>query len=264
MGSTRLLAAGGALAATLAVAAPVVTPDRAVAVPAPARGPVSGMEFAASHDEVAAGTPIVLRGRAGYLDRATGNGGRVDIYFRKGRTAPKVYLGSAVAGSSGRFRFPTRANASGDYVAHYRHRKLAITADATDFLAVYTSRQVDRMLFSWTATRLSCLPACKAAGPEQLISAAPVKVKLERACLQPGSGGRIGFTADPKNAFRAGDPGWRDFPKGDGPTDFELEPTATKGHFHLEWTSATPPEGQLASCDISFTASQRSVDKNYV
>ncbi|GGN42182.1 hypothetical protein FHR83_007277 [Actinoplanes campanulatus] len=264
MGNTRLLAAGGALAATMAVAVPVVTLDRAVAVPAPARGPASGMEFSAPHDEVEAGTPIVLSGRAGYLNRATGNGGRVDIFFRKEQTAPKVYLGSVTAGSSGKFRFPTRANATGEYVAHYQHRKLAITADATDFLAVFTSRQVDRRLFSWTATNLSCLPTCKAVGPDQLISAGPVKVKLERKCLQPKSGGRIGFTADQKNAYRAGDLGWRDFPEGDGPTEFELKPTTVKGHFYLEWTSATPPQGQFSSCDISFAVSQTSTDKNYV
>ncbi|MBO3744327.1 hypothetical protein [Actinoplanes flavus] len=264
MGNTRLLAAGGALAATLAVAAPVVTPNRAGALPAPARGPASGMEFSAPHGEVEAGTPIVLSGRAGYLDRATGNGGRVDIFFRKGQTAPKVFLGSAAAGSSGRFRFPTRANATGEYVAHYRHQKLAITADATDFLAVFTSRAVDRRLFSWTATNLSCLPTCKAVGPDQQIGAGPVKVKLERKCRQPKSGGRIGFTADQKNAYRAGDLGWRDFPKGDGPTEFELKPAATKGHFYLEWTSATPPEGQLSSCDISFAVSQRTTEKEYV
>lgn len=258
MGSTRLLAAGTALVATLADA----TPARAAAEPA--RTPVTSMEFTASPDETAAGGPVVLSGRAGFAGRVTGNAGTVRFYFRKGQQGSKVYLGSAAAADSGHFRHTVRATATGEYLAEYRNHRQSALASATDFLAVYTNRPVDRMLYTWTATALSCLPACKATGPEQFISRGPVRVTLKRDCLQPKSGGRIGFTSDPANTFTPGDPGWREFPDGEGPTTFELKPGITKGHLHLEWTSKPAPAGQLTSCNISLTAAQTTISKDYI
>lgn len=261
MGNIRLLAAG-ALATGTAVIATLAGATPAGAAPVPQ--PETNMEFAASPDETTPGAPVVLSGWAGFVGRDTGNAGKVDFWFRKGQKDPKVYLGSTRAGSSGKFRFPVRATGTGEYLAHYQHQKLPITADSTDHLTVYTNRPVDRMLYSWTATALSCLPSCRTTGPEQFISPGPVRVKLDRECLQPRSGGRIGFTGDPKNTFQAGDPGWRDFPQGEGPVEFELKPKATKGHFYLEWTSAPAPDGQLTSCNLSFTASQTDFHKDYV
>jgi hypothetical protein len=258
VGSTRLLAAGTALAAALTVATP------AAAAPLADPAPVTSMEFTAAPDEVKPGATVVLSGWAGFVGRDTGNAGRVDFWFRKSPKDPKVPLGSTEAGSSGKFRHKIKATGSGEYGAQYRHRKLPVSASATDHLSVYTERAVDRMLYSWTATAMSCLPSCKAIGPEQFISAGPVKVKLTRECLQPKSGGRIGFTADPANVYKPGDPAWRDFPQGEGPTEFELEPGITRGHFHLEWTSAAAPEGELTSCNLSFTATQTDLQKDYV
>ncbi|MDI6101128.1 hypothetical protein QLQ12_21165 [Actinoplanes sp. NEAU-A12] len=260
MGSIRLRAAG-ALATGTAMVATLAGATPAGAAPAPK--PATNMEFSASPNETTPGSPVVLSGWAGFIGRDTGNAGKVEFWFRKGEKDPKVYLGSTNASSSGKFRFPVRATATGQYVAHYQHQKQDVGADGTDHLDVYNNRAVDRMLYSWTATALSCLPSCKTTGPEQFISAGPVKVKLSRECLQPKSGGRIGFTDDPKNAFKAGEPGWREFPEGEGPVEFELKPKVTRGHFYLEWTSAPAPAGGLTSCNLSFTASQTDIHKDY-
>lgn len=256
MRTTRMLTAGTALAAVLTLPAP--------ASAGLARGPETGMEFAAAPDETAVGSRVVLSGRAGYLDRSTGNAGRVDFYFRKGQKGPKVHIGSTTASSSGRFRWTTRATATGDYVAEYRHLKQPVSASAADFLAVYTNRTVEQQLWSWTATDLSCLPSCRAIGPEQSVGPSPIRVELSRDCAQPESGGRLGFTADPQNVRQPGDPGWRDFPQGEGPARFDLEPGVTRGHFYFEWTSPAAPAGEPTSCDLSVTASQRHLRKEYL
>jgi hypothetical protein len=257
VGSTRLLAAGTVLAAALtgaapAAAAPLIDP------------PKTDMVLSAGTAEVKPGAPVVLSGWAGFLGRDTGNAGKIDFWFSKGATGPRVHVGSTEAGSSGNFRLKVKATASGQYQAEYTHRKQPVKAAGTAYLNVYTEQPVDRMLYGWSATTMPCLPSCKAVGPDQLISTGPIKVKLTRECLRPASGGRVGFTADPKNAFKAGDPGWRDFPKGEGPTEFELKPGVTRGHFYLEWTSTAAPEGQFTSCNLSFTATQTDAQKNYV
>ncbi|GAA4966626.1 hypothetical protein GCM10025331_69040 [Actinoplanes utahensis] len=264
-----LAATGTALVAALAGATPAGAAPEPARTPAgtaapSARTPETSIDFAAAPDETTVGAPVVLSGRAGLVGRGTGNAGTVRFWFRKGQQGPKVYLGSVAAGDSGAFRHTVKATATGEYLAEYRNSRQPILASGTDFLAVYTNRPVDRMLYTWTATRLSCLPSCRATGPEQFISPGPVQVKLNRDCLQPKSGGRIGFTSDPANTVTPGDPAWREFPDGEGPTTFELRPGVTKGHFHLEWTSGPAPAGQLTACDISFTASQRSVSKDYV
>jgi hypothetical protein len=257
VGSTRLLAAGTVLAAALtgaapAAAAPLIDP------------PKTDMVLSAGTAEVKPGAPVVLSGWAGFLGRDTGNAGKIDFWFSKGATGPRVHVGSTEAGSSGNFRLKVKATASGQYQAEYTHRKQPVKAAGTAYLNVYTEQPVDRTLYGWSATTMPCLPSCKAVGPDQLISTGPIKVKLTRECLRPASGGRVGFTADPKNAFKAGDPGWRDFPKGEGPTEFELKPGVTRGHFYLEWTSTAAPEGQFTSCNLSFTATQTDAQKNYV
>ncbi|WP_430784275.1 hypothetical protein [Actinoplanes sp. G11-F43] len=265
MRRARMLTAGAALAAVLTGTAPVAvpagsTPARADSGPAPE----AAIEFAASPDETAVGSPVVLSGTAGFLDRAGGNDGRVDFYFVKGQKGPRTHVGSTTSNSSGTFRWVTRATATGDYVAEYRHRGTPATATAADFLAVYQNRRADQMLYSWTASKLSCLPSCRAVGPEQFVGPGPIRVTLSRECLQPRSGGRIGFTSDPKNVHRPGAPGWRDFPNGEGPAEFDLKPGITKGHFYFEWTSAPAPDGELTSCNLSFTASQKSTRKEYL
>jgi hypothetical protein len=260
VGSTRLLTIGTALVVALAGSAP------AVAAPPPAKTEIqTGMEFTAGPDETTPGGQVVLSGWAGIEGRTTGNAGRVEFFFRKKPTDPKVPIGTTEAGSSGKFRYTAKATVSGEYSAHYKHRKLAITADGTDSLNVYVDRPVDRFLYSWTAESLSCLPTCTAEGPEQFVSATPIKVKLTRECLRPKSGGRIGFTADPENAYTAGAPGWRDFPDGEGPTEFELNPGITRGHFYLEWTSGAPAgDAELTACNLSFSATQQHVERQYI
>ncbi|WP_433790409.1 hypothetical protein [Actinoplanes sp. CA-252034] len=261
MGSTRLLTIGTALVATLAGSAPA-----AAAPPPPPKTEINtGMQFAAGPDETTPGGNVVLSGWAGIEGRTTGNAGRVEFHFRKKGSDEQVYVGATDAGSSGKFRFTTKATVSGEYNAHYRHRKMAITADGTDSLNVYVDRPVDRFLYSWRADALSCLPACVAQGPDQFVTAGPIKVELTRECLRPGSGGRIGFTADPANTYTAGAPGWRDFPDGEGPTRFELNPGLTRGHFHLEWTSGPAADDkELTSCNLAFSATQQHIERQYV
>lgn len=260
MGSARLLTVGAAL--TTALAGPVP----ATAAPPPPKTEIqTGMRFSAGPDETTPGGRVVLSGWAGIEGRATGNAGRVEFYFRPKPAGPKVLVGTTEAGSSGRFRYLAKATVSGEYSAHYRHRKLDITADGTDSLNVYVEQPVDRFLYSWTAESLSCLPTCTADGPEQFVSAAPIKVQLTRECLRPRSGGRIGFSAGPGTEYRPGAPGWRDFPDGEGPTEFELNPGVTRGRFHLEWTSGAPAgDGELTSCNLSFTATQQHVERRYL
>ena len=256
VGSTRLLAAGTILAAALTGAAP--------AAAAPPADPETDMVLSAGTAEVKPGTMITLSGWAGWLGRDTGNAGKVEFFFRKGATGPRVRIGTTEAASSGDFRLKVKATASGQYAAEYQHRKQPVKANGTAYLNVYTEKPVERTLFGWNAFTMSCLPACEAVGSEQLISPGPIKVKLTRECLQPTAGGRVGFTTDPKNAFKAGDPGWREFPKGEGPTEFELKPGITRGHFYLQWTSTAAPEGQFTSCNLSFLATQSDVQKDYV
>ncbi|SDS14422.1 hypothetical protein [Actinoplanes derwentensis] len=268
MGSTRLLIAGVTLAMTLTGA----TPAAATPIAAPATGMVPGvapvpdpeMDFTVTPREATPGTTVVLSGVAGILDRNSGNAGRVDFYFLKAKKGTPVLLGSTTASSSGKFRWVTKATASGDYSAEYRHQKQEIVASASDYLTVYTHRVHDQMLYSWTASKLSCLPSCKTVGPEQFVDPAPVHVELTRDCLQPRSGGRIGFARDAKSAFTPGAPGWRDFPEGRGPASFDLNPGLTKGRFYFEWTSAPAPQGELTSCNLSFTASQKVLRKEYL
>jgi hypothetical protein len=261
VGSTRLLTIGVALVATLAGSAPA-----AAAPPPPKTEIVTDMRFQAGPAETTPGGRVVLSGWAGIVGRDTGNAGKVDFYFHGKKPQDKeVYVGSTEAGSSGKFRYTTKATVSGQYRAKYQHRTRDITADGTWGLNVYVDRHVDHFLYSWTADALSCLPACVAEGPDQFVSAGPIKVELTRQCLQPRSGGRIGFTDDDTNTYKAGAPGWRDFPEGEGPTEFELKPGITLGHFYLEWTSA-PPAGdkELTSCNLSFSASQKRVQREYV
>jgi hypothetical protein len=257
VGSTRLLAAGTVLAAALTGAAP------AAAAPL-ADPPATNMVLSAGTAEVKPGATITLSGWAGFLGRDTGNAGKIDFFFRKGATGPRVRVGSTEAGSSGNFRLKVKATGSGEYAAEYRHRKQPVKANATAYLNVYTEQPVDRTLYGWSATTMPCLPSCKAVGPDQLIGTGPIKVKLTRECLQPTAGGRVGFTDDPGNAFKADDPGWRDFPKGEGPAEFELKPGVARGHFYLEWTSTAAPEGEFTSCNLSFIATQTDVQKSYV
>jgi hypothetical protein len=257
VGSTRLLAAGTVLAAALTGAAP------AAAAPL-ADPPATNMVLSAGTAEVKPGATITLSGWAGFLGRDTGNAGKIDFFFRKGATGPRVRVGSTEAGSSGNFRLKVKATGSGEYAAEYRHRKQPVKANATAYLNVYTEQPVDRTLYGWSATTMPCLPSCKAVGPDQLIGTGPIKVKLTRECLQPTAGGRVGFTDDPANAFKADDPGWRDFPKGEGPAEFELKPGVARGHFYLEWTSTAAPEGEFTSCNLSFIATQTDVQKSYV
>ncbi|HWS31834.1 MAG TPA: hypothetical protein VN408_03715 [Actinoplanes sp.] len=256
MGGTRLLVTGAALAVTLAGAVP------AHAAPDPDAIPEMMLEIAPK--EVTPGTSVVISGVAGYLDRTSGNAGRVDFYFSKGQSGERTHLGSTSASSAGRFRWTTRATLSGDYSAEYRHLKQKISATATEALTVYTTRSADQMLYSWTASKLSCLPSCRATGPEQFVDPAPIHVELSHECLQPKSGGRIGFAADEATAFTPGGPGWRDFPEGKGPAEFDLKPGLTKGRFYFEWTSAPAPAGELTSCNLSFTASQKVIRKEYL
>lgn len=259
MGGTRLLVTGAALAVTLAGAMPA---QAAVAGPDPEPIPEMILEIATK--EVTPGTSVVITGVAGYLDRTGGNAGRVDFYFTKGQSGVRTHLGSTGASSAGRFRWATKATVSGDYTAEYRHLKQEITATATEALTVYTTRTTDQMLYSWTASRLSCLPSCKTIGPEQFVDSAPIHVELSRECLQPKSGGRIGFAAGKANAFQPGSPAWRDFPEGRGPAAFDLKPGVTKGRFYFEWTSAPAPAGELTSCNLSFTASQKVLRREYL
>jgi hypothetical protein len=262
VGSTRLLMIGTALVATLAGSAPAA----AAPPPPPPKNEIqTGMQFAAGPAETTPGGRVVLSGWAGILGRDTGNAGRVDFSFRKTPADKPVPVGSTEAGSSGKFRYTTKATVSGEYMAHYKHQKRDITADGTDSLNVYVDRPVDRFLYSWTADSLSCLPTCTADGPEQFVSATPIKVKLTRECLRPKSGGRIGFTDDPANTYKAGAPGWRDFPNGEGPTEFELNPGITRGHFHLEWTSGPPAsDAELTACNLSFSATQQHIERQYI
>ncbi|MEU4619751.1 hypothetical protein AB0G04_07215 [Actinoplanes sp. NPDC023801] len=257
MGSTRLLAAGTVLAAALSGAAP------AAAAPL-ADPPRTDMMFSAGTAEVKPGTMITLSGWAGWIGRDTGNAGKVDFFFSKGTTGPRVRIGSTEAASSGEFRFRVKATASGQYAAEYQHRKQPVKASGTAYLNVYTEKPVTQTVFGWNAFTMPCLPACTAVGPDQLISPAPIKVKLTRECLQPTAGGRVGFTGDAKNTFKSGDPGWRDFPEGEGPVEFELKPGVTRGHFYLEWTSTPAPKGGLTSCNLSLTATQTDLRKDYV
>ncbi|SFE77409.1 hypothetical protein SAMN05421541_103509 [Actinoplanes philippinensis] len=259
MSSTRLLTVGAAMVAAMAGSTP------AAAAPPPPPELLTTMQFTAGPDEVAPGGKVVLSGQAGIEGRSTGNAGRVEFSFRKKGTTEEVSVGATDAGSSGKFRFTTKATVSGEYVAHYRHRTRDITADGTDSLNVYVDRPVDRFLYSWTAQALSCLPTCVAQGPDQFVTTGPIKVKLTRECLRPNSGGRIGFTADPANTYTAGAPGWRDFPNGEGPTDFELNPGITRGHFYLEWTSGPAADAkELTSCNLAFSATQQQTERQYI
>ncbi|GIF36824.1 hypothetical protein [Actinoplanes xinjiangensis] len=262
MGSTRLLTIGTALVATLAGSVPAAA---APPPPPPKTALQTGMQFAAGPDETTPGGQVVLSGWAGIEGRDTGNAGRVEFRFRKTPADKAVVIGSTEAGSSGKFRYTTKATVSGEYTAHYKHRKLDITADGTDSLNVYVDRPVDRFLYSWTAENLSCLPTCSTAGPEQFVGTGPIKVKLTRECLRPQSGGRIGFTNDAANTYKAGAAGWRDFPNGEGPTEFELKPGITRGHFYLEWTSGAPASDmELTACNLAFSATQQHIERKYV
>ncbi|MFC4071258.1 hypothetical protein [Actinoplanes subglobosus] len=261
MGSTRVLTIGVALVATLTGSAPA-----AAAPPPPKNEIVTDMEFKVGPAETTPGGRVVLSGWAGIVGKDTGNAGRVDFYFQGNKPEDKqVHLGSTQAGSSGKFRWTTAATVSGDYMAKYQHRTRDISADGFWGLKVYVDRPVDQFLYSWTADALSCLPKCTTEGPEQFISAGPIKVTLNRECLRPKSGGRIGFTADATNTYQPGAPGWRDFPEGEGPTEFELNPGITRGHFYLEWTSAAPAsDNELTSCNLSFSASQKRTQREYI
>ncbi|GAA1634113.1 hypothetical protein [Actinoplanes couchii] len=277
MGVSRWLVAGTTLAVSMAGATPAWAapdpppppavseePGAAADVPEPEPEPQADIEFTAAPKETTPGATVVFTGVAGIIDRDSGNAGRVDFYFVRGQKGPRKFAGSATASNSGRFRWSTKATVSGDYIAEYRNRKLAIVANATEYLSVYTHRATDQKLYSWTAGKMSCLPACKTVGPEQFVDAAPIHVTLSRECLQPKSGGRIGFADSQQNAFKPGDPGWRDFPEGQGPAEFDLNPGLTRGRFYFEWTSAPAPAGELTQCNLSFTATQRIVRKVYL
>ncbi|GLY00041.1 hypothetical protein [Actinoplanes sp. NBRC 101535] len=228
-------------------------------LPEPAGEARVTMMFDVAPGEVSRGSRVVLRGRAGNGDE--GNAGPVDLYFRRSAAEPWARAGTTTASGAGHFSATLTASESGDYQAVYRGNKTRGAAVASDYLAVFTTRLVTRMLFTWSGTRLQCRPACTATGPAQALGPGPVKVVFRRSCRQPGSGGSIGFAADPAAARIPGDPAWRDFPDGAGPTEFDLTPAASSGRFRLTWLS-TP--GADTTCDLSFSAAQRSTEKLYL
>jgi hypothetical protein len=257
MRRTHLLATAATIVAWVAAA------GAAVAVPAPAAAdqPVTTMSVAIAPLEVKQGSRFTLSGRAGYGD--SGNAAPVDLYFRKSEADAEPYVRIATVGasSSGRFRATLTAKTSGHYYAFYRGNGKRGFGSASDYLAAYTSTIADRTVYTWSGTRLQCHPQCVTTGPVQKLGAAPVRVTFERECARAKSGGGLGFIADPETPPTKGDPGWRDFPEGAGPTGFELAPAVREGRFHLRWSS---PAGAGAGCDLTFTATQRSEHKQYV
>ncbi|WP_328477051.1 hypothetical protein OHA21_23520 [Actinoplanes sp. NBC_00393] len=245
MRGTHLLATAAVLAAGLSGVAAAHTPVE--------------MTFAVAPDEAKQGSRITLSGRAGF--GSGGNAGPVDLYFRKSENDAYARIGTTNASSAGTFSTTLTARASGDYQAVYRGNKRRGTASASDYLAVYTTTTADLALYSWSGTRVQCHPSCTAAGPDQTLLPGPVRIRFKHTCAQPKSGGSLGFTADPKIIPKPGAPGWRDFPQGAGPTEFELTPPAPNGHFRLRWSS---PAGKDTTCDLAFSATQRNTQKRYL
>ncbi|BAL90695.1 hypothetical protein AMIS_54750 [Actinoplanes missouriensis 431] len=275
MFGTHLLVA----ATVLATGAPAPAPRGPLTAPAPlgpltapaplgpltapaSRGPLTEIAFAISPDQVTQGSRVVLAGYAGSGD--SGNAAPVDVYFRKTENDPYVRIARTAAASSGRFSTTVTAVASGDYEVLYRGNKRRGPASASDYLAVYTTRTVTRLVYAWTATRLQCHPVCRTHGPELTLGTGPVHLSFQRDCGPTRSGGSLGFTRDPWNKHAAGDPGWRDFKDGAGPVEFDLAPPERNGHFYLTWSSVQRARGQATLCDLRFTATQTANEITYV
>ncbi|MBB2944123.1 hypothetical protein FB565_003852 [Actinoplanes lutulentus] len=226
------------------------------------RGPVTEMTFAVSPDAVTKGSRITLAGEAGAGD--SGNAGPVDLYFRKSEDDAYARIGRIAASATGRFSTTLTATTSGDYQAVYRGNKKRGEASGSDYLAVYTTRTVKRLIYTWKATNMQCAPVCRAHSPELTLGQGPVHLSFQRDCGQTRSGGSLGFTPDPWNKHEPGDPGWRDFPDGAGPAEFDLAPTKPAGHFYVTWSSVAREPGQPTRCQLSYTATQTATEIAYV
>ncbi|WP_229074068.1 hypothetical protein [Actinoplanes sp. DH11] len=257
-GTTGTTGAGGALGAPGTAGVPGVPAGQVQ------RGPTTEMVFAVSPDEVRQGSRITLSGKAGWGD--TGNAAPVDLYFRKTEKDRWARIGRVAADDAGRFRTTMIARTSGDYEAVYRGIKKNGRGSAymTDYLAVFTTRTVDRLVYTWQGTQLQCHPVCRAQSPELTLGRGPVHVSFRRDCGRTRSGGSLGFGADPWNRHAAGDPGWRDFPDGAGPTAFTLAPPKPAGHFYLTWSSVQRERGQATVCDLGYTVTQTATEVAYV
>ncbi|MEU4695391.1 hypothetical protein [Actinoplanes sp. NPDC023714] len=252
MFGTSLIAAAAVLAAGM---------PGAPQAPA-ARGPLTEMTFAVAPDSVRAGSRITLGGVAGAGRR--GNAGAVDLFFRKTEDDPYARIGRLAANDAGRFGTTLTASASGDYLAVYRGNRQRGIASASDYVSVYTTRTVKRLIYSWSATNQQCHPVCRTQSPDVTLGTGPVHVSFQRDCGPTRSGGSLGFTKDPWNKHAPGDPGWRDFPDGAGPVEFDLAPTAPAGHFYLTWSSVQRERGQATLCNLSYRATQDTTQITYV
>jgi hypothetical protein len=247
------------LATHLVVAAAVMATG--AAAPA-ARGPLTEMTFAVAPDAVQPGARITVAGTAGA--GRTGNAGPVDVFFRKTEKDQYARVARLTAADSGRFGATLVASTSGDYQAVYRGNKLRGQASASDYLSVYTTRTVKRLIYSWSATGWQCRPVCRTHSPDVTLGTGPVHVSFQRDCGEARSGGSIGFTGDRWNRHEPGDPGWRDFPDGAGPVEFDLAPTGPAGHFYLTWTSTQRERGQATLCNLKYTATQTATERRYL
>ncbi|BBH71327.1 hypothetical protein ACTI_80120 [Actinoplanes sp. OR16] len=251
------------LGTSLIAAAAVLAAGMTGGAQAPAgRGPLTEMTFAVSPDSVKAGSRITLAGVAGA--GSSGNAGVVDLYFRKGENDDYLRIGRLAAGDSGRFGTTMTANASGDYMAVYRGNKQRGTASGSDYVSVYTTRTIKRLVYAWSATNTQCHPVCRTHSPDVTLGTGPVHVSFQRDCGPTRSGGSLGFTDDPWNKHEPGDPGWREFPEGAGPTEFDLAPTAPAGHFYLTWSSVQRERGQATLCNLSYRATQDTTVVTYL
>ncbi len=166
----------------------------------------------------------------------------MDLYFRRNGVATYTRIATvAAAAGSGTFRRTVEATYSGTYKAVYRGNEHRKPATRDDGLAVHVTETVTRTVFSHASGEVDCFAEsqpCFVQSAETTIADGPLMVTFHATCRQPKSGRAVAaFTDSPDNTpppFAAGypaSPGWRHFPYGMGPGEFDLAPDITHGHF---------------------------------
>ncbi|WP_328460523.1 hypothetical protein OHA21_30040 [Actinoplanes sp. NBC_00393] len=249
----HLITVAGVLIATVLAGSPAQAAPKPKAVT---------MTFSASPAGVAPGAQVVLSGKA--ARGAKGNAGIVDLYFRKDNVRNYSRIGSVRATAAGKFSRTVKATFSGTYKAVYRGNSKRKPATRFDGLAVYKTTTTTETVWSHESGEVDCLApkpnACQVVSDDITIADGPLMVHFTKGCDQPKSGAAVAFTDSPTNTRPDGaaypaSPGWRLFPYGVGPADFDLAPDVTHGHFFINVNSSAYYPGP-GMCRFSFTATQ--------
>lgn len=249
---SRLITVAGVLVATVLAGSPAQA-----AKPKPVK-----MTFSVAPETSSPGADVTLSGKA--ARGAKGNAGTVEFYFRKDGTNRYALVGSTRAGKTGTFSATVKASVSGTYKAVYRGNKKRKSATRYDTLDVYKTTTTTKTVWSHTSGEVDCLApepnACRVVSEDLTIDEGPLMVNFKRDCDQPKGGATLGFTDSPTNTPPEGaawpaSPGWRHFSYMMGPTDFDLAPAVTRGHFFVNVNSGRYWPG-AGMCRFSVTATQ--------